>query len=93
MEKSCIKNRDKVFIKVTDLHESQKGLHGKWSASASIQHAGYGSFNNYLFCEEHGMEKFRKSSIIEMMMLGFYLFKGIFLQPLKLCYYEIRHID
>lgn len=22
--------------------------------------AGYGSFNNYLFCQEHGMEKFMK---------------------------------
>ena len=25
-----------------------------------IADAGYGSFNNYLFCEEHGMEKFMK---------------------------------
>ena len=26
-----------------------------------VADAGYGSFNNYLFCQEHGMEKFMKS--------------------------------
>lgn len=27
--------------------------------------AGYGSFNNYLFCQEHGMEKFMKFTMFE----------------------------
>ena len=30
-----------------------------------VADAGYGSFNNYLFCEEHGMEKFMKFTMFE----------------------------
>lgn len=30
-----------------------------------IADAGYGSFNNYLFCQEHGMEKFMKFTMFE----------------------------
>ena len=30
------------------------------SSKYPVADAGYGSFNNYLFCEEHGMEKYMK---------------------------------
>jgi len=30
-----------------------------------VADAGYGSYNNYIFCEEHGMEKFMKFSMFE----------------------------
>ena len=30
-----------------------------------VADAGYGSYNNYLYCEEHGMEKFMKFTMFE----------------------------
>ena len=30
-----------------------------------VADAGYGSFNNYLYCEEHGMEKYMKFSMYD----------------------------
>jgi len=30
-----------------------------------VADAGYGSFNNYIFCEQHGMEKFMKFTMFE----------------------------
>ena len=30
-----------------------------------IADAGYGSYNNYLYCEQHGMEKFMKFTMFE----------------------------
>ena len=30
-----------------------------------IADAGYGSYNNYIYCERHGMEKFMKFTMFE----------------------------
>lgn len=30
-----------------------------------VADAGYGSYNNYLYCEEHGMEKYMKFTMFE----------------------------
>jgi hypothetical protein len=30
-----------------------------------VADAGYGSFNNYLYCQEHGMEKYMKFTMYE----------------------------
>jgi hypothetical protein len=30
-----------------------------------VADAGYGSYNNYLYCEEHGMEKYMKFTMYE----------------------------
>ena len=30
-----------------------------------VADAGYGSYNNYLYCEEHSMEKFMKFTMFE----------------------------
>lgn len=30
-----------------------------------IADAGYGSYNNYIYCEQHGMEKFMKFTMFE----------------------------
>ena len=41
------------------LMERFYGLYGKYP-EYPVADAGYGSFNNYLFCEEHGMKKYMK---------------------------------
>lgn len=41
------------------LMEKFKELHGFYP-KYPVADAGYGSFNNYLYCEEHGMEKYMK---------------------------------
>jgi len=41
------------------LMEKFKAIYGKYP-KYPVADAGYGSFNNYLFCEEHGMEKYMK---------------------------------
>ena len=46
------------------LMEKFKQLYGYYP-KYPIADAGYGSFNNYLFCEEHGMEKFMKFTMFE----------------------------
>jgi len=39
-------------------------LYGKYP-KYPVADAGYGSYNNYLYCEEHGMEKFMKFTMFE----------------------------
>ncbi len=46
------------------LMEKFKELYGHYP-KYPIADAGYGSFNNYLFCQEHGMEKFMKFTMFE----------------------------
>lgn len=46
------------------LMENFKQLYGRYPKYPTAD-AGYGSFNNYLFCEEHGMEKFMKFTMFE----------------------------
>ena len=46
------------------LMEKFNQLYGHY-AKYPVADAGYGSFNNYLFCEEHGMEKFMKFTMFE----------------------------
>lgn len=44
--------------------EKFNALYGKYP-KYPVADAGYGSFNNYLYCEEHGMEKFMKFTMFE----------------------------
>lgn len=44
------------FIPLMEEFHRQFGFYPKYP----IADAGYGSFNNYLFCQEHGMEKYMK---------------------------------
>ena len=46
------------------LMEEFHSLYGKYP-QYPVADAGYGSFNNYLYCEEHGMEKFMKFTTFE----------------------------
>lgn len=46
------------------LMEKFKKLHGFYP-KYPVADAGYGSFNNYLYCEEHGMEKYMKFTMFE----------------------------
>ena len=46
------------------LMEKFKQLYGHY-AKYPIADAGYGSFNNYIFCQIHGMEKFMKFTMFE----------------------------
>lgn len=41
-----------------------KSIHGFYP-KYPVADAGYGSFNNYLYCEEHGMEKYMKFTMFE----------------------------
>lgn len=41
------------------LMEKFKGIYGHYP-KYPVADAGYGSYNNYLYCEEHGMEKYMK---------------------------------
>ena len=40
------------------------GIYGRYP-EYPVADAGYGSFNNYLFCEEHGMKKYMKFTMYE----------------------------
>lgn len=42
-------------------------FHSRWGAYPEypVADAGYGSFNNYLYCEEHGMKKYMKFTMYE----------------------------
>lgn len=108
-KKSCLRNRDKVFEKISLLIDSMNDevlgflgvklekreeyaieyiavidakpyasdmecfvpLMEKFKATYGhypkypVADAGYGSYNNYLYCEEHGMEKFMKFTMFE----------------------------
>ena len=44
------------FAPLMDKFESLYGFYPKYP----VADAGYGSFNNYIFCEQHGMEKYMK---------------------------------
>ena len=46
------------------LMEKFKEIYGHYP-KYPVADAGYGSYNNYLFCEEHGMEKFMKFTMFE----------------------------
>jgi transposase len=46
------------------LMEKFKELYGEYP-KYPIADAGYGSYNNYLYCEQHGMEKFMKFTMFE----------------------------
>ena len=46
------------------LMEKFKKIHGFYP-KYPVADAGYGSFNNYLYCEEHGMEKYMKFTMFE----------------------------
>lgn len=49
------------FIPLMESYKKRYGHYPKYP----VADAGYGSFNNYLFCEEHGMEKFMKFPMYE----------------------------
>lgn len=46
------------------LMEKFKKIYGHYP-KYPVADAGYGSFNNYIFCEEHGMEKYMKFTMFE----------------------------
>ena len=46
------------------LMEKFKNIYGHYPMYP-VADAGYGSYNNYLFCEEHGMEKYMKFTMYE----------------------------
>ena len=49
------------FVPLMNKFSSYYGKYPKYP----VADAGYGSFNNYLFCQEHGMEKYMKFSMFE----------------------------
>ena len=49
------------FVPLMEKFNNQYGKYPKYP----VADAGYGSFNNYLYCEEHGMEKFMKFTMFE----------------------------
>ena len=49
------------FAPLMDKFKDLYGYYPKYP----VADAGYGSYNNYLFCEEHGMEKFMKFTMFE----------------------------
>ena len=49
------------FIPLMEKFNRQYGMYPRYP----VADAGYGSFNNYIYCEQHGMEKFMKFTMIE----------------------------
>ena len=49
------------FIPLMEKFNKQYGMYPKYP----VADAGYGSFNNYIYCEQHGMEKFMKFTMFE----------------------------
>ena len=49
------------FIPLMEKFNSTYGRYPKYP----VADAGYGSFNNYIYCEEHGMEKYMKFTMFE----------------------------
>lgn len=49
------------FVPLMEKFNDEYGKYPKYP----VADAGYGSFNNYLYCEEHGMEKFMKFTMFE----------------------------
>ena len=48
------------FVPLMKKFYQQYGFYPKYP----VADAGYGSYNNYLFCQEHGMEKFVSTHLI-----------------------------
>ena len=49
------------FIPLMEKFRAAYGFYPRYP----VADAGYGSYNNYLYCEEHGMEKFMKFTMYE----------------------------
>ena len=49
------------FVPLMEKFKLQYGKYPKYP----VADAGYGSFNNYIYCEEHGMEKYMKFTMFE----------------------------
>lgn len=49
------------FVPLMDKFQSIYGHYPKYP----VADAGYGSYNNYIFCEQHGMEKYMKFSMFK----------------------------
>jgi len=49
------------FVPLMEKFKEMYGHYPKYPVAA----AGYGSYNNYLYCEEHGMEKYMKFTMFE----------------------------
>ena len=49
------------FIPLMDKFNSHYGIYPEYP----VADAGYGSYNNYLYCEEHGMKKYMKFTMYE----------------------------
>lgn len=49
------------FVPLIEKFHDQYGFYPKYP----VADAGYGSYNNYLYCEEHGMEKYMKFTMYE----------------------------
>lgn len=49
------------FVPLMNTYRKLYGIYPKYP----LADAGYGSYNNYLFCEEHGMEKYMKFTMYE----------------------------
>lgn len=49
------------FVPLMEKFKEQYGRYPKYP----VADAGYGSFNNYIYCEKHGMEKFMKFTMFE----------------------------
>lgn len=49
------------FIPLMEKFKAQYGFYPQYP----VADAGYGSFNNYLYCDEHGMEKYMKFTMFE----------------------------
>ena len=49
------------FVPLMEKFNEEYGKYPKYP----VADAGYGSYNNYLYCEEHGMEKFMKFTMFE----------------------------
>ena len=49
------------FVPLMEKYNATYGRYPKYP----VADAGYGSYNNYLYCEEHGMEKFMKFTMFE----------------------------
>lgn len=49
------------FVPLMEKFKETYGYYPKYP----VADAGYGSYNNYLYCQEHGMEKFMKFTMFE----------------------------
>lgn len=49
------------FVPLMEKYNATYGHYPKYP----VADAGYGSYNNYLYCEEHGMEKYMKFTMYD----------------------------